>query len=628
MLTRIEQAALKYIAQGYPVIPICWTNPDGTCACGCNHNNGNAGKAPVTPHGLKDATLTQIGVKAFWKQYPKANVAIVIPPGMFVLDIDINHNGFESLEKLQNKIGDLPDTLRITTGSGGCHLWYKTPTPLRNTTRLDGLEGLDIRGQGGYVVAPPSMHKTGNPYVVADNYPIPEAPQALIQLCLQKVPESVASDGEPITEGQRNQSLTSLAGTMRRRGMTETAIAAALMAVNKEQCKPPLTEQEINTIAKSVSRYKPDELSDIHNEILTNDKISDITDTTDKPTRKTEEKLTELTSTDKSLTSTDTARGKVIWKLIDTWLAMHKGERFDLDTLCRQLDIKTRDDRHEVTKKLSYEVTRKKIEKSVNVRPPIYRPLDNTVVKMDWVNATTPPQLNLKWPAGIDNTHFGYENRIYIPSKGLIVIAGVTNTGKSVWCRNFLWRNMNNYHCVYFSSETSSEDFHDYASRMTWANPLDKKGNPVFDLIDRNKDFKDVIQPDSINIVDWLNIGDNFYQIGAILEGIKEKLNKGIAVIALQKDPAKELGTGGMWSEHLSSLYMTLDYGRMTVKKAKKWYEWNPNGHTWGFDIVDRGTHLSNIRLLKRCGYCWNGKKNNTPCKACGGTGFVESDKK
>ncbi len=319
---------------------------------------------------------------------------------------------------------------------------------------------------------------------------------------------------------------------------------------------------------------------------------------------------------------TNELKYKHISKMVDEWLEIHQGERFDLDTICRQLEAVSREARQLIAIKLRNEVVKGKLNKLNN----LYRYIDNTLVKMDWLNASKSAHLDLQWPFGMDESFFGFEKNIMIPEKGIIVMAGVTNTGKSTFCRNFLWVNMNKYHCTYFSSETSAEDFADYFSRMDWRNPVNEDGTPKFDLVWRNRDWADVIQPNDINIIDWINMGDNFYQIGTIIEGIKEKLDKGICLIALQKDPNKDLGVGGMWSEHLSSLYMTMDFGKLTVKKSKKWKNVNPNYTMWGFDIVDYGTHFHRIREVKKCFKCYGtGKTKAGECEECHGHGYIDS---
>jgi hypothetical protein len=306
---------------------------------------------------------------------------------------------------------------------------------------------------------------------------------------------------------------------------------------------------------------------------------------------------------------------------VDNWLEYHRGETFDLDMICRQLEIRDAHKRNLISQKLAYEVKRGNIEKINRT----YRYIDNTIIRMDWRNSKGAVNLPINWPQGTDGTRFGFDGHIYIPQKGMIVLAGVTNTGKSVFMRNLLFKNMDVHHCIYFSSETSEDDFAEYVSRMTWANPTNENGDDKFELIWREKDFKDVLQPNAVNIIDWFNIYNEFYRIGELLDGMKSVLDKGILVVAIQKDPLKGLGVGGMWAEHKASLYMTMDFNRITVEKAKKWYEYNPNHQSWGFNIVDEGTHFNNIRPLVKCFDCkGSGKNKGGECFTCHGTGYIE----
>jgi len=254
--------AVKYITSGFPVIPLCWPDYDGDCACGRGHLGKSIGKVPLTDHGLKDATTTQQGVREYWGRWKQANIGIVIKEGYFVLDVDIEKGGFDSLQSLQEKIGELPKTLQITTGSGGAHFWYKTNKPIRNTARLAGYDGLDIRGQGGYVVAPSSIHRNGLPYETSPVWDgdIVMAPPELIELCWKPtvIVSQGQNDGTTYSEGQRNDALTRDAGAMRRRGLSEEAIFAALQVTNQQRCQPPLSETEVEQIAHSIGRYFPE----------------------------------------------------------------------------------------------------------------------------------------------------------------------------------------------------------------------------------------------------------------------------------------------------------------------------------------------------------------------------------
>jgi replicative DNA helicase len=134
--------------------------------------------------------------------------------------------------------------------------------------------------------------------------------------------------------------------------------------------------------------------------------------------------------------SVNETTSKKVWLLVDRWLEVHKGERFDLDTICRHLEITQRENRHHVVKKLSYEVSRGVLEKSDR----IYRTIDSTLVNIDWVNATDAEVLPIRWPYGHeDATMFGFDGNVHISPGDLIVVAGVSNTGKTSFCLNLLW---------------------------------------------------------------------------------------------------------------------------------------------------------------------------------------------
>ena len=219
--TAKAEAAFEYIAMGFPVIPLCWPNPDGSCGCGRGHEGKSIGKVPLTEHGLNDATQTQAGANEYWGKWPNANVAIVIPQGYFVLDVDAQHGGHESLDIIQEQHAKLPKTMSVITGGGGLHLWFKADG-IRNTTAFAGFSGLDIRGIGGYVVAPPSIHRSGNEYAWIDQSPVAMAPDWLVGLCVKHhgstatAPQSrenwITDAMQGVSEGQRDDVCTRLAG--------------------------------------------------------------------------------------------------------------------------------------------------------------------------------------------------------------------------------------------------------------------------------------------------------------------------------------------------------------------------------------------------------------------------------
>jgi len=149
-----------------------------------------------------------------------------------------------------------------TTGTDGQHYYFKHPGGHIRTGAAVFGPGVDVRGDGGYIVAPPSIHPNGNIYTWKSppdgNGSIAVAPEFLVTTLTQPKPQKqeTAETLYPIPDGERNATLASLAGTMRNRGMSQKAIEAALLEENKN-CDPPLEETEVTGIAKSVSRYKP-----------------------------------------------------------------------------------------------------------------------------------------------------------------------------------------------------------------------------------------------------------------------------------------------------------------------------------------------------------------------------------
>jgi len=261
------KTALAYAKRGWLVVPL--HNPkQGKCSCrkqACS----SPGKHPRTEHGLKDGSKDARLIEQWFARWPDANVGILTgqESGLVILDVD-GEAGKESLKALTACHGALPKTLCVRTGRTGgdgkrkgCHYYFRAPmgATIRNSTGILG-KGLDIRADGGYVVAPPSLHPSGLLYEWLNaEQPLADLPGWIADELVktEPAPEPARAHGEPITEGGRNSTLASLAGTMRRRGMTPEAIEAALLKENAARCKPPLSASEVREIARSVARYPP-----------------------------------------------------------------------------------------------------------------------------------------------------------------------------------------------------------------------------------------------------------------------------------------------------------------------------------------------------------------------------------
>lgn len=247
--------ALYYAGMGFPVFPV-----------------KGGGKTPLTEHGCKDASTDAGQILKWWERWPDANIGIATGVGdrpLCVLDVDINHNkgkfGDEALDDLVKRFGDLPETWLCLTGGGGLHYYFLCNDPAL-TIGADVLPGLDFRSRGGYVVAPPSLHESGNRYEwEASNDPEDGGEPAQLPAWLhdllakgkqQDTRKPTKEAPESITEGGRNQELFRLACSFRAKGLSVDEMLPAVLKVNETRCRPPLSAREVEAICKSAGRYE------------------------------------------------------------------------------------------------------------------------------------------------------------------------------------------------------------------------------------------------------------------------------------------------------------------------------------------------------------------------------------
>lgn len=193
-VTALDQA-LAYAARGWAVIPL-HTVTGRNCSCSRLHRCTSAGKHPRTQHGLEEGTTDAAQIRQWWGRWPRANVGVVTgtDSGVVVLDIDADKGGFGSLEDMQVEHEQLEDTLTVNTGGGGRHYYFKHPgtqIACRNAMR----PGIDFRGDGGYVVVPPSNHQSGRSYEWAIDMDEPAPLPAWLEVEIRQkesIPKTVA----------------------------------------------------------------------------------------------------------------------------------------------------------------------------------------------------------------------------------------------------------------------------------------------------------------------------------------------------------------------------------------------------------------------------------------------------
>ena len=257
-------AAIWYAATfRWSVLP-CHSVREGQCSCRDRECTG-PGKHPRTRHGFYDATTDPEQLQTWWQRWPDANVGVRTgrESGLAVLDIDPERGGEETLAELIAVHRPLPETVESLTGGGGRHIYFAYPPDPPGTWPRELGPGIDLKADGGYIVVPPSTHLTGRQYewAVSSRLKVvcvaPLPPWVLELLAGPSTKTTVPSTSAPIPEGRRNDVLTSLAGSMQRRNMSEASIVAALLMENEKRCDPPLPEREVRGIAASIGRYSP-----------------------------------------------------------------------------------------------------------------------------------------------------------------------------------------------------------------------------------------------------------------------------------------------------------------------------------------------------------------------------------
>ena len=244
--------ALSYASRGWHVIPLHSIAKD---QCTCKRQCRSPGKHPILSKWQIKASVDPSQIGQWWEKYPNANIGIVTgkQSGLVIIDIDPRNGGDASL---QNLIDTYPEfkpilaTYEVRTGGNGVHFYYAHNKPFKSFKRHGLGEGIDIKADGGYILAPPSNHISDNTYsVVNDIYP-KEMPEILIDLILQN--QSI-NKPKLIMEGNRNNWLAEQAGEQFRLGKSFQEVENFLLEENTLFCRPSVEHEEVLSITRSMA---------------------------------------------------------------------------------------------------------------------------------------------------------------------------------------------------------------------------------------------------------------------------------------------------------------------------------------------------------------------------------------
>jgi len=242
------EAAIRFAEQGARVFPVAPKQ-----------------KTPLTSNGFKGASNDLKTIESWWRKWPDANIGIATgaDSGVWVLDID-GAEGEASLKALEQKHGSISQTVEVISGGGGRHLYFKMPDgyDIRSSASTVG-DKIDVRGTGGYIIAPPSIHPSGRSYEwsvdSADDFI--DAPDWLLKLVVQRPSYKRAQSQadwkkllQGVSEGSRNQSAARLAGKLFRHRLDSEFVLYLLASWNDSRCKPPLSNDELYNVFISIAK--------------------------------------------------------------------------------------------------------------------------------------------------------------------------------------------------------------------------------------------------------------------------------------------------------------------------------------------------------------------------------------
>lgn len=518
-------AAKWYLDHGYSVIPV-----------------SSSKTALIKWREFQGRRASVEEVEEWWRRWPTAQVGVVTGriSNLLVIDCDTQ----QAVEAMTDAIGDSYITPIVVTPRGR-HYWFAYKDGLRNMAHFIG--GADCRGEGGMVVAPPSVNTGGVQYywqITPLRCKPAELPESILRLLSGGGDEDVSREPArklAYVQGQRDNDLYHTALSLLRGGMSEENVLTTLQALARA-CDPPFPEEEV---AKKLESAKA-----------------------------------------RLATSSESHYAEVA-RMVREWVSSVTGV-FSSTQLYQDLGITMPADKEAVRQLLHRMVQRGLIVRD-SVSAGRYRRPDREVYRIDLRGGAASRPCNITMPLG--------EHRLAeIYPGNIILLAGETNAGKTAWALSLARANMDKFDVHYFSSEMGEEEFLKRLSMFQDITPADWN----MQVYERSQGFADVIVPGEaadkpvLNIIDFLEVHDQFWRISAELAAIHDALKGAVCVVCIQKSLGERAtGVGGSFSLHKPRLALALRRNEIEIVKAKNWVDprVNPNGLIRSF-VLENGVRF------------------------------------
>ena len=490
-------------------------------------------------------------IRSWWTKWPKANVGIVTGKisGICVIDID-TPEGKEIIDSI------LPESITpvaADTPRGGQHLWFSMPDfDFRNYQGKNGIPGVDVRAEGGVIVCPPSVRAEGMYKFTCkpNGNPLPSVPASFFDL-LKEYNNTYYNTNINTIYNKNSENFVEREGGAKNaekffsKGRRDDDLFSVALALADRKLPHDFIQKTVINLGLSCNPPFPKEEAKI--------------------------KATSaiMRANAKESTLADDVR---------EWILSTHGHFLSTE-IAKDLNLSTRLHKKNLSEILRRLVKDGFIERFGN-KNGHFRRIEDDLVKMD-LSKPTQEFFDLQFPLGI-------HSYVSIYPGNIVVVAGSPNAGKSAFLFNLIALNMHKYEMDYFNSEAGEDELRDRL--LNFDMPLESW---KFNAYERSGNFADVIRPDRISVIDFLEVHDNFYEVGGMIRKIHDKIGKGVAIIALQKKRGATLGRGAEFALEKPRLYLSMDNNRIEIVKAKKWAnpEINPNGMVREFKLA-QGCHF------------------------------------